>query len=145
MSDEYIELPPLPKASKMYDIPGYDEEELKDYARTAILADRAVRADKLEELAAEQAATCNESLQVEPAAPEAQLAAFLNDLSGENGELIDRMAAAIRDWGSHYDDGPWEALSEDRKAGWRGDAERALAVVKEYLTARGQTQPEGAK
>jgi len=43
MSDEDIELPPLPKASKMYDIPGYDEEELKDYARTAILADRARR------------------------------------------------------------------------------------------------------
>lgn len=35
-----IELPPLPKASKMYDIPGYDEEELKDYARAAIEADR---------------------------------------------------------------------------------------------------------
>lgn len=31
-----IELPPLPRASKMYDIPGYDEEELKDYARAAI-------------------------------------------------------------------------------------------------------------
>lgn len=44
MSDEDIELPPLPKASKMYDIPGYDEEELKDYARTAIQADRARRA-----------------------------------------------------------------------------------------------------
>lgn len=44
MSDEDIELPPLPKASKMYDIPGYDEEELKDYARTAILADRERRA-----------------------------------------------------------------------------------------------------
>jgi len=43
-SDEDIELPPLPKASKMYDIPGYDEEELKDYARTAIKADRARRA-----------------------------------------------------------------------------------------------------
>lgn len=57
-------------------------------------------------------------------------------LSGDTGELIDRMAAAIRDWGSHYDDGPWETLPEDRKAGWRGDAERALAVVKEYLTAR---------
>ncbi|AKQ59695.1 hypothetical protein ACR55_01825 [Bordetella hinzii] len=42
MSDEDIELPPLPKASKMYDIPGYDEEELKDYARTAIQADRAL-------------------------------------------------------------------------------------------------------
>ena len=26
------DLLPIPKASKMYDIPGYDEEELKDYA-----------------------------------------------------------------------------------------------------------------
>jgi hypothetical protein len=38
-----IKLPTLPKASKMYDIPGYDEEELKDYARAAVLADRASR------------------------------------------------------------------------------------------------------
>jgi hypothetical protein len=38
-----IKLPPLPKASKMYDIPGYDEEELKGYARAAVLADRASR------------------------------------------------------------------------------------------------------
>lgn len=38
MNTEDIELPPLPKASKMYDIPGYDEEELKDYARAAITA-----------------------------------------------------------------------------------------------------------
>lgn len=36
MNTHDIELPPLPKASKMYDIPGYDEEELKDYARAAI-------------------------------------------------------------------------------------------------------------
>jgi NTP pyrophosphatase (non-canonical NTP hydrolase) len=40
MTDD-IKLPPLPEASKMYDIPGYDEEELKDYARAAVLADRA--------------------------------------------------------------------------------------------------------
>lgn len=40
MNTHDIELPPLPKASKMYDIPGYDEEELKDYARAAIEADR---------------------------------------------------------------------------------------------------------
>ncbi|MEE9909821.1 hypothetical protein LWV33_21760 [Brucella intermedia] len=87
--------------------------------------------------ALEPAATCKESLQVEPAAPEGQQpVADALELSGNTGELIDRMAAAIRDWGSHYDDGPWETLSEDRKAGWRGDAERALAVVKEYLTAR---------
>ncbi|WP_313031788.1 hypothetical protein [Brucella sp.] len=107
----------------------HDDEESAIFAAQADYEARIIAA-------LEPAATCNESLQVEPAAPEAQLAAFLNDLSGENGELIDMMAAAIRDWGSHYDDGPWETLSEDRKAGWRGDAERALAVVKDYLTAR---------
>ncbi|EXL09731.1 Lar family restriction alleviation protein [Aquamicrobium defluvii] len=62
-----------------------------------------------------------------------------DELSGDPGELIDKMAEAIRDWGSHYDDGPWETLPEDRKAGWRGDAERALAVVKEYLTSQAAT------
>lgn len=87
--------------------------------------------------ALEPAATCNESLQVEPAAPEGQQpVADALELSSNPGELIDKMADAILDWGSHYDDGPWETLPEDRKAGWRGDAERALAVVKEYLTAR---------
>ncbi|WP_144897330.1 hypothetical protein [Ochrobactrum sp. J50] len=69
---------------------------------------------------------------------------LINELSGDTGELIDRMAAAIRDWGSHYDDGPWETLPEDRKAGWRGDAERALAVVKEYLTTRALSSPDHA-
>lgn len=44
-----IELPPLPKASKMYDIPGYDEEELKDYARAAIDAAVAPLAEALED------------------------------------------------------------------------------------------------
>src|SRR5690606_2333427 len=39
------ELPPLPKASKMYDIPGYDEEELKDYALADIEADRQRRGE----------------------------------------------------------------------------------------------------
>jgi len=63
------------------------------------------------------------------------------ELSGDTGELIDRMAAAIREDGGHYDDAPWESLSDERKEGWRGDARRALAVVKEYLTAR---RPEPA-
>jgi len=57
-------------------------------------------------------------------------------LSGDAGELIDKMAEAIRDNGKHYDETPWDILSEERKEGWRGDARRALAVVKEYLTAR---------
>jgi len=76
--------------------------------------------------ALEPAATCNESLQVEPAAPEAQLAAFLKELSGNPGELIDRMAEAIRG-DTTPDETPWALLPEDRKIGWRGDAERALA------------------
>ena len=57
------------------------------------------------------------------------------ELSGIPGELIDKMAEAIRG-DTTSDDTPWATLSEDRKIGWRGDAERALAVVKEYLTAR---------
>lgn len=57
-------------------------------------------------------------------------------LSGDTSELIDRMAAAIREDGGHCDDAPWDSLSDERKEGWRGDACRALAVVKEYLTAR---------
>jgi len=69
------------------------------------------------------------------AALEAKLAAFLKELSGIPGELVDLVAAAIRG-ATTSDDTPWATLSEDRKEGWRGDAERALTVVKEYLTAR---------
>lgn len=57
------------------------------------------------------------------------------ELSENTGELIDKMAEAIRG-DTTSDDTPWATLSEDRKIGWRGDAERALAVVKEHLTAR---------
>jgi len=73
MSDEDIELPPLPKASKMYDIPGYDEEELKDYARTAIQADRARRA-----LLAERDALIHDNAEYVRAA---------NELAAENERL----------------------------------------------------------
>ena len=59
---------------------------------------------------------------------------FGAELSGNTGGLIDRMAEAIRG-DTTSDDTPWAVLSEDRKIGWRGDAERALAAVKEYLTA----------
>ena len=112
---------------------GWKSEDNIEAAKAAAQADYEARILS----ALEPAATCNESLQVEPAAPEGQQPVTeALELSGNTGELIDRMAAAIRDWGSHYDDGPWETLPEDRKAGWRGDAERALAVVKEYLTAR---------
>ncbi len=61
-----------------------------------------------------------------------------DELSGNPGELIDKMADAIRG-DTVLDDTPWEMLSEDRKIGWRGDAERALAVVKEYLTSQAAT------
>lgn len=70
------------------------------------------------------------------AARDAELVAVKAALSGDAGELIDKMAEAIRDNGKHYDETPWDILSEERKEGWRGDARRALAVVKEYLTAR---------
>jgi len=73
---------------------------------------------------------------LEPAAPEGQQpVAEAVEPSGNTGELIDKMAEAIRG-DTASDDTPWATLSEDRKIGWRGDAERALAVVKEYLTAR---------
>lgn len=71
------------------------------------------------------------------AAPEGQQpVAEAVEPSGNTGELIDKMAEAIRG-DTTSDDAPWATLSEDRKIGWRGDAERALAVVKHYLTARG--------
>ncbi len=76
------------------------------------------------------------------AAPEGQQpVAEAVEPSGNTGELIDKMAEAIRG-DTVSDDTPWATLSEDRKIGWRGDAERALAVVKEYLTAR-LPAPEG--
>lgn len=62
-----------------------------------------------------------------------------HELSGNTGELIDKMAEAIRG-DTTSDDTPWATLSEDRKIGWRGDAERALAVVKECLTARRRSE-----
>lgn len=49
--------------------------------------------------------------------------------------LIDRVAQAIRNEPGMPDETPWGRLSDDRKRGWRGDAERALAVVNDYLTA----------
>lgn len=76
------------------------------------------------------------TLTTEPAAPEGgQPVAEAIELSENTGELIDKMAEAIRG-DTTSDDTPWATLSEDRKIGWRGDAERALAVVKEHLTAR---------
>ena len=77
---------------------------------------------------------------LEPAAPEGQQpVAKAVELSGNTGELIEKMAEAIRG-DTTSDDTPWATLSEDRKIGWRGDAERALAVVKEYLTARSPSE-----
>jgi len=50
--------------------------------------------------------------------------------------LVDRVAEAIRDGdGLVEGDRPWAILGEERRAPWRADARRALAVVKESLTA----------
>lgn len=68
------------------------------------------------------------ALAIEPAEP--------IELSGITRELRDKVAEAIRGDGSDLDDTPWETLSDERKIGWLGDADRALAVVKDYLTSR---------
>ncbi len=49
--------------------------------------------------------------------------------------LRDKVAEAIRGDGSDLSDTPWETLSADRRIGWLGDADRALSVVKDYLTS----------
>ena len=113
MNDEDIELPPLPKASKMYDIPGYDEEELKDFARTAIQTDRARRA-----LLAERDALIHDNAEYVRAA---------NELAAENERLREELDQLRQDaeryrfirakvyasnaygrasWKFHYDDLP---------------------------------------
>ncbi len=112
----------------------YEESELADVGSPVT---EYIRADLCHRPALEPSAA--RSLALEEAARK-----LINELSGNPGELIDRMAEAIRDWGSHYDDGPWETLPEDRKAGWRGDAIRALAAVKEYLTTRALSSPDHA-
>lgn len=61
---------------------------------------------------------------------------ILRELSRNPRQLIDMVASAIRDNGGDLCDGSWESLSYDRKQAWRGDAERALTAVKEYLTTR---------
>ncbi|HEY8355726.1 MAG TPA: hypothetical protein VIK69_12020, partial [Methylophilaceae bacterium] len=43
----------LPEASKMYDIPGYDEEEMKDYARANVARNTALLRAEIEALRAE--------------------------------------------------------------------------------------------
>ena len=75
-----------------------------------------------------------EYIRADLAAPAPVGREFGAELSGNTGGLIDKMAEAIRG-DTTSDDTPWAVLSEDRKIGWRGDAERALAAVKEYLTA----------
>lgn len=64
------------------------------------------------------------------------IAQVMAELSGNPGELLDAVASAIRGDGSDLCDTPWETLSDERKTGWRGDAERAIAVVKDFLTTR---------
>lgn len=52
----------------------------------------------------------------------------------DDDRLRHKVAEAIRGDGSDLCDTPWETLSADRKVGWLGDADRALAVVKDYMT-----------
>lgn len=95
-----------------------------------------VHVKKIAEAAAGRIAELEDAIETACGIPAARERIAPAELSGDTGELIDRMAAAIREDGGHYDDAPWESLSDERKEGWRGDARRALAVVKEYLTAR---------
>jgi hypothetical protein len=46
--------------------------------------------------------------------------------------LRDRIAEAIRGE-STFDEQPWDQLKADRKIGWLGDADRALAVLADEL------------
>lgn len=66
-----------------------------------------------------------------------------------DGELLrEKVAEAIRADGSDLCDAPWETLSADRKIGWLGDADRALAAVKDYLTpdaARAAPSPQAVE
>lgn len=71
--------------------------------------------------------------------------AMLRKLSGNTGELRDAVAAAIRADGSDICDGQWETLPEANRLGWRGDAERAIAAVKDYLTAQALPLPDQPK
>lgn len=72
-------------------------------------------------------------------------AAVKVELSGITGELREAVAEAIRADGSDMDDTPWETLSDERKIGWLGDADRALAVVKDYLTTHAPAAPQEAE
>ena len=73
---------------------------------------------------------------IDAALSAASIPAGVKEPSGISGELREKVAEAIRGDGSDLCDQPWDTLPDDRKAGWLGDADRALAVVKEYLTAR---------
>ena len=77
-------------------------------------------------------------------APPAPVSVPLDRLTALDG-LVDRIAEAIRDGaGLAEGDPPWERLGEERRAPWRADAMRALAVVKESLTAETRTPPPAA-
>ncbi len=45
--------------------------------------------------------------------------------------LRDRVAEAIRGDGSDLCDQPWDTLSDEKRSGWLGDADRAIPVVAE--------------
>jgi hypothetical protein len=68
--------------------------------------------------------------------------AVMGELSGNSSELRDQVASAIRGDGSDVGDTPWEILSDERKTGWRGDADRAIAAVKDYLITKAVIEGE---
>ena len=96
-------------------------------------------ANEIEQLRAEI-----ERLQSRLANLEAVAEAVLSELSGNPSELRDQVASAIRDDGSDLSDTPWEILSDDRKTWWRGDADRAIAAVKNYLITKAALEGEKA-
>lgn len=75
---------------------------------------------------------------------EAVAEAVLSELSRNPSELRDQVASAIRGDGSDLCDAPWEILSDDRKTWWRGDADRAIAAVKNYLITKAVLEGEKA-
>lgn len=103
--------------------------KLADYAALKAENERLTK-----ELSATRAERERAQIACQQIAARAEASAAVKELSGFTGELREKVAEAIRADGSDLDDTPWEALSEERKIGWLGDADRALAVVKEYLT-----------
>lgn len=118
---------PVAQGVDRYAISGDNLRFLVEHAQRAIVEKDA----EIERLGAEI-----ERLQSRLAKLEAVAEAVLSELSGNPSELRDQVASAIRDDGSVLGGTPWEILSDDRKAWWRGDADRAIAAVKNYLITK---------